>query len=57
MVKVKTAINWKKSSFSGAGNDCVELEPGFTMIRDSKNEKVLNLSRGSIFSFVSSVKK
>ena len=30
---------WRKSSYSGAGNDCVEIAvaPGIAAVRDSKN--------------------
>ncbi|HWC83086.1 MAG TPA: DUF397 domain-containing protein [Pseudonocardiaceae bacterium] len=34
-----TAGNWRKSSYSGGGNDCVEIAaaPRLTAVRDSKN--------------------
>ncbi|GAA1220193.1 DUF397 domain-containing protein [Prauserella alba] len=33
------ALAWRKSSYSGGGNDCVEVAftPGGTAVRDSKN--------------------
>lgn len=32
-------LAWRKSSYSGGGNDCVEVAflPGGTVVRDSKN--------------------
>jgi hypothetical protein len=64
MVEVITAINWRKSSFSGdkgggqdSGGNCVELEPSFSMIRDSKNASILNLNKSGILSFVKTMKK
>lgn len=32
-----STINWRKSSRSGAGNDCVELASDLAGVRDSKN--------------------
>jgi len=30
-------MNWRKSSFSGSGGDCVQVRQDLAAIRDSKN--------------------
>lgn len=51
---------WRKSSRSGAGNDCVELlvDPSGTAIRDSKNAARghLSLAAGPWQGFLDAVK-
>jgi hypothetical protein len=53
--------NWRKSSYSGQGNTCVEVAdnvPGIVAVRDSKNPSgpVLRFSADGWQAFVASVK-
>jgi Domain of unknown function (DUF397) len=52
---------WRKSSFSGANNNCVEIAgnlPGIVAIRDSKNPSgpVLAVTRARWGAFMAAVK-
>jgi Domain of unknown function (DUF397) len=42
-------VDWRKSSFSGSGGDCVEIRQDLSAIRDSKNPTgptlILDLAR------------
>ncbi len=53
--------NWRKSSYSGQGNTCVEVAtnvPGTVAVRDSKNQNgpVLRFSADDWRSFVTDIK-
>ena len=53
--------NWRKSSYSGQGNTCVEVAknvPGTVAVRDSKNPsgQVLRFSADAWQAFVSGIK-
>lgn len=44
-------VNWRKSSFSGAGNDCVELaipEGRALLVRDTKSRDAGTLRLGGV---------
>lgn len=51
-----TSPRWIKSSYSGQESNCVELAHSNDMIRDSKNEQVLPLSRRAVAGLVRAVK-
>jgi hypothetical protein len=46
------AIQWKKSSFSGADNQCVEIAHTRNAVRDSKNGAVLSVSVSRLLAVV-----
>lgn len=45
---METQRTWRKSSYSGAQSNCVELSSGNDAIRDSKNGEVLRLTPATI---------
>ncbi|MEO6090327.1 MAG: DUF397 domain-containing protein [Umezawaea sp.] len=49
---------WRKSSYSGTNNDCVEVANALTAVRDSKgpDSQVLEVSRVGLAAFISAVK-
>lgn len=54
-------VQWRKSSFSGAQNDCVEISeslPGVVPVRDSKDPEgpVLTFGPVAFASFIDAVK-
>jgi len=56
-----SAAQWRKSSFSGANNNCVEVAsnlPGIVAIRDSKNPEgpALAVTRTHWAAFMAAVK-
>ncbi len=55
------AVSWRKSSYSGGAQDCVEVttdRPGAVGVRDSKDRagSVLNFSPGVWRAFIAGVK-
>jgi hypothetical protein len=56
-----TASRWRKSSYSGSGNNCVEVaqDPGSCAVRDSKNPDGghLALSAGAWQAFARDIKR
>jgi Domain of unknown function (DUF397) len=50
------ANSWRKSSYSGYNNNCVEVDQHNDKIRDSKNLTVLPLSRSAVAGLVRAVK-
>lgn len=55
-----TPLNWKKSTRSSAGGDCVEVAtpPRAVMVRDSKNQQgpVLSFNAGEWRGFIEAIK-
>ncbi|MFC4588196.1 DUF397 domain-containing protein [Sphaerisporangium corydalis] len=56
-----TQVRWRRSSFSGSGNNCVEVSrgfPGAVAVRDSKNptSPVLRVTPAAWRAFVNGVK-
>lgn len=55
-----SGASWRKSSFSGGNNDCVELahRPNVAAVRDSKNEDgpVIELSARGLACFLTAVR-
>lgn len=47
---------WRKSSYSNENVNCVELNQANDMIRDSKNEQVLPLTRRAVAALVRAVR-
>ncbi len=57
----RAGLAWRKSSFSGTQNDCVEVSesiPGLVPVRDSKDPEgpALVFERDAFASFVAAVK-
>lgn len=50
--------DWRKSSYSGADNNCVEVQRDLSAVRDSKNpEPALRISRESWLRFLGTVRQ
>ena len=50
--------NWRKSSYSGAQNACVEVRRDLTAVRDSKNpEPALRINRDAWLRFLRTVRQ
>jgi hypothetical protein len=49
---------WAKSSHSGGGNDCVEVQKGLVRIRDTKNRNggVLSVSADTGAAFLAAIR-
>jgi hypothetical protein len=56
-----SGASWRKSSFSGGNNDCVELahRPNVAAVRDSKNVggPVIRISGDSLACFLTAVRE
>lgn len=59
---MKSAPQWRKSTYSGQGHDCVEVAdnvPGTQLIRDSKlgdSSPILNVSPQAYAAFIQAIK-
>lgn len=56
-----SGASWRKSSFSGGNNECVELahRPNVAAVRDSKNVNgpVIELSRRALVGFLATARE
>jgi len=50
--------NWRKSSYTGADNNCVEVRRDLTAVRDSKNpEPVLRVDPAAWMRFLGTIRQ